>query len=467
MLTASKSADAACAIRHRHHRRWRQRLRHRPRRGRTRLSVFLCEMGDLASGTSSAATKLIHGGLRYLEYYEFRLVREALAEREVLWAIAPHIIWPLRFVLPHHKGLRPAWLLRLGLFLYDHLGGAQAAAADRDARPDARDAAGQPLKPRLHARLRIFRLLGRRCAAGGAQRARRRRPRRHHRDAHQGAVGARGEDGLWTIELQDRDSERGDGDRRELLVNAAGPWVDEVLARRSGSNDARHVRLVKGSHIVVREALRPRPLLYLPERRRAHHLRHPLRARLHADRHHRPRLSRRSRRGVDDLARTRSTICCAAASEYFAKPVTPERRRLDLFRRAAAVRRRRQRGAGGDARLCARSSTATPSGAAAQRLRRQAHDPSPARRRRCWSGSSRAARRQGQAAGPRARKLPGGDFPATASTRRSRRLARSQPWLDLAQAAAPARPRLRHAAPDVARRARGGSTIWARFRRRL
>src|SRR3954470_13025946 len=86
-------------------------------------TVFLCEMNDLASGTSSWSTKLVHGGLRYLEYYEFRLVREALREREVLWRMAPHIVRPLRFVLPHHSGLRPAWLLRLGLFLYDHLGG--------------------------------------------------------------------------------------------------------------------------------------------------------------------------------------------------------------------------------------------------------------------------------------------------------------------------------------------------------
>ena len=86
-------------------------------------SVFLCEMNDLASGTSSWSTKLVHGGLRYLEYDEFRLVREALIEREILWQIAPHIIRPLRFVLPHHAGLRPAWLLRLGLFLYDHIGG--------------------------------------------------------------------------------------------------------------------------------------------------------------------------------------------------------------------------------------------------------------------------------------------------------------------------------------------------------
>ena len=87
------------------------------------LSVHLAEKSDLAAGTSSASTKLIHGGLRYLEHYAFAMVREALSEREVLWSMAPHIAWPLRFVLPHHSGLRPAWLIRLGLFLYDRLGG--------------------------------------------------------------------------------------------------------------------------------------------------------------------------------------------------------------------------------------------------------------------------------------------------------------------------------------------------------
>ena len=108
-------------------------------------SVLLTEMADLASGTSSASTKLIHGGLRYLEYYEFRLVREALMEREVLWRNAPHIIWPMRFVLPYQKGLRPAWLLRLGLFLYDHLGGRKLLPPTKtlDLR---RDPAGKPLK---------------------------------------------------------------------------------------------------------------------------------------------------------------------------------------------------------------------------------------------------------------------------------------------------------------------------------
>lgn len=92
-------------------------------------SVLLCEKDDLASAASSASTKLIHGGLRYLEYYEFRLVREALAEREALWKIAPHLVQPLRLVLPHHSGLRPAWFLRLGLLIYDHLGARRPAAA--------------------------------------------------------------------------------------------------------------------------------------------------------------------------------------------------------------------------------------------------------------------------------------------------------------------------------------------------
>lgn len=111
-------------------------------------SVVLFEQGDLAGATSSASTKLIHGGLRYLEHYKFRLVRESLMEREVLWAIAPHLIQPMRFVLPHHAGLRPAWMLRLGLFLYDHLGGRKRLPATRslDLR---RDPAGVPIDPQF------------------------------------------------------------------------------------------------------------------------------------------------------------------------------------------------------------------------------------------------------------------------------------------------------------------------------
>src|SRR6185312_1568722 len=111
------------------------------------LSVVLLEQGDLAGATSSASTKLIHGGLRYLEQYEFRLVRESLAEREVLLRAAPHIAWPLRFVLPHHAGLRPKWVLRTGLFLYDHLGGRRILPPTRMLNLRS-DPAGKPLNPR-------------------------------------------------------------------------------------------------------------------------------------------------------------------------------------------------------------------------------------------------------------------------------------------------------------------------------
>ncbi|OYU73227.1 MAG: glycerol-3-phosphate dehydrogenase, partial [Alphaproteobacteria bacterium PA3] len=110
--------------------------------------VLLLEAADLASGTSSASTKLIHGGLRYLEHYEFALVREALSERERLWSIAPHIIWPMRCVLPHVAGLRPRWLLRLGLFLYDHIGGRKKLAPTKSI--DLRHhEAGKDLKPQF------------------------------------------------------------------------------------------------------------------------------------------------------------------------------------------------------------------------------------------------------------------------------------------------------------------------------
>lgn len=214
-------------------------------------SVLLAEMADLASGTSSASTKLIHGGLRYLEHYEFRLVREALTEREVLLAMAPHIIWPLRFVLPHHAGLRPAWLLRLGLFLYDHLGGRRRLPATRSL--DLRvDAAGQPLKADYgrgfeysdcwvqDARLVVLNATD--AAARGATILTRVRV----------ASAVRAE-GHWVVTL--RDVETGDETTvtAGLLVNAAGPWIDEVLRSTVGIPEARHVRLVQGSHIVVRK----------------------------------------------------------------------------------------------------------------------------------------------------------------------------------------------------------------------
>ena len=159
-------------------------------------SVYLAEMNDLASGTSSGSTKLIHGGLRYLEHYEFRLVRESLMEREVLWRMAPHIIWPLRFVLPHAEGLRPAWLLRLGLFLYDHIGGRKLLPATRtlDMRSDP---AGKPLKPLFKQGVRVFGLLGERCAAGRAQCARRGRPWRRSSAPAPRWSSARRDGDLW------------------------------------------------------------------------------------------------------------------------------------------------------------------------------------------------------------------------------------------------------------------------------
>ncbi len=211
------------------------------------VSVVLFEQGDFAGATSSASTKLIHGGLRYLEQYEFRLVHEALAEREVLWSIAPHIIRPLRFVLPHHAGLRPAWLLRLGLFLYDHLGGRKLLPATRTL-DLARDPAGRPLRDDFRrafeysdcwvedSRLVVLNALD--AAERGA-------------DIRRGArvVSARREPEFWRLEVEE------DGVRHAVharaLVNAAGPWVHEVLAHVVSANSPANVRLVQGSHIVV------------------------------------------------------------------------------------------------------------------------------------------------------------------------------------------------------------------------
>jgi glycerol-3-phosphate dehydrogenase len=212
-------------------------------------SVYLAEMNDLASGTSSGSTKLIHGGLRYLEFYEFRLVRESLMEREVLWRMAPHIIWPLRFVLPYADGLRPAWLLRLGLFVYDHIGGRKLLPATRtlDMR---RDAAAKPLKP-LFAKAfeysdcwvndaRLVVLNARDAADRGATIRTRAR-----------VVSARREGDHWQIRVEDVWSGDVEEVRARLIVNAAGPWVDRVLSGAMGQNDVHNVRLVKGSHIVV------------------------------------------------------------------------------------------------------------------------------------------------------------------------------------------------------------------------
>jgi D-erythritol 1-phosphate dehydrogenase len=212
------------------------------------LSVILCEKDDLAQGTSSRSGKLVHGGLRYLEYYEFRLVREALIEREVLLNAAPHIIWPLRFVLPHSPGDRPAWLVRTGLFLYDHLGGRKKLPGTRslDLR---RVPEGAPIKDEYRrgfeysdcwvddARLVVLNALD--AAQRGAEVLTR-----------TACVSAKREGGVWRVELRDTR----DGSTRVVkaraLINAAGPWVSDVIGK-AGATSTRKVRLVKGSHLVT------------------------------------------------------------------------------------------------------------------------------------------------------------------------------------------------------------------------
>ena len=209
------------------------------------LSVFLCEQDDLASHTSSASSKLIHGGLRYLEFYEFKLVREALAEREVLLKKAPHLITPLRFVLPHRPHLRPAWMIRAGLFLYDHLGKRERLPGSHGIRFDAQS----PLKEDIHRGFDYYDCAvdDSRLVIANAQAAREKGAHIHPRTR---CVSARRSKGLWHLHL-----ERSDGSlfslRAKALVNAAGPWVSQVLGEVLKQPSAQHIRLVQGSHLVV------------------------------------------------------------------------------------------------------------------------------------------------------------------------------------------------------------------------
>ena len=213
-------------------------------------SVCLAEMNDLASGTSSWSTKLIHGGLRYLEHYEFRLVREALIEREVLLNMAPHIIWPLRFVLPYHKGLRPAWLLRLGLFLYDNLGGRKILPGTKMLNLKA-DVAGEPLKPEFAKAFEYSDcwVNDARLVVLNAMDARTRGAEIHTRTK---VVSAEQVGDHWELKLRSGDKGPTRTVSARVIVNAGGPWVDEILQKAVGRNDARNVRLVQGSHIVIR-----------------------------------------------------------------------------------------------------------------------------------------------------------------------------------------------------------------------
>ncbi len=234
------------------------------------MRVGLAEMNDLGSATSSASTKLFHGGLRYLEFLEFRLVREALVERETLLRAMPHISWPMRFVLPYStnmrfesstpvsrivtaimpwlKARRPAWLIRLGLFLYDHLGGRELLPGTKtlDLRTDA---AGKALKPEFRRAFeysdcwiedsRLVILNARDAMRHGATIMPRTR-----------VVSARREAGSWVITLCDDTAEW--QVRARMLVNAAGPWAETVIKGVVGQNSSDHIRLVRGSHIVTR-----------------------------------------------------------------------------------------------------------------------------------------------------------------------------------------------------------------------
>ena len=212
-------------------------------------SVCLCESNDLASGTSSASSKLIHGGLRYLEHYDFGLVRKALKEREVLLKIAPHIISPMRFVLPHSKDLRPWWLLRIGLFLYDHLGYREILPGTRSLNL-SQDPAGEPLRQGFHkgfeysdcwvddARLVVLNAMD--AAKKGAQIKVRTKVEKIKR-----------QNGIWIITTRNSLTGCIEKVSAKVVVNAAGPWVDDVLGVAFERGPVQNVRQVRGSHIVV------------------------------------------------------------------------------------------------------------------------------------------------------------------------------------------------------------------------
>src|SRR5512141_2837612 len=284
------------------------------------LKARLAEQNDFASATSSASTKLIHGGLRYLEYYEFRLVSEALAEREVMLRIAPHIIWPLEFVLPHEKHLRPAWMIRAGLFLYDHIGGRTSLPKSRGVRL-APQGHGAGLKPEFtrgftyydawvdDARLVVLTLASAR-AHGASVCARTR------------CTGARRQGDAWRVTLRDEASGKESEIRARMLVNAAGPWVKSLLERELKIESPGQVRLVKGSHIVV-PRIHDRRYAYIlqnPDRRAAFMIPYEREVTLI---------------GTTDVPATgedlpprispdEATYLCAAASRYSARTITTD-----------------------------------------------------------------------------------------------------------------------------------------------
>ena len=283
------------------------------------LSVLLAEQGDVAGATSSASSKLIHGGLRYLEHYEFRLVREALQEREVLLSIAPHIAWPMRFILPHSPEQRPAWMVRLGLFLYDHIGGRRSLPGTT--RLDLLHAPeGGPVQPQFRTAFAYSDCWvdDARLVALNAVDARARGAAIHTRTR---CITARREDGAWRATLQDVRT----GEEREVsaraIVNAAGPWVADMLNARAGLNSSKRPRLVKGSHIVLNR-LYDGPQAYIlqnTDKRVIFVI---------------PYQDRFSLVGTTDIpfdadpahvaiSPAETTYLCAAVSRYFRQPITP------------------------------------------------------------------------------------------------------------------------------------------------
>lgn len=212
-------------------------------------SVCLVEMNDIASGTSSQSSKLIHGGLRYLENYKFRLVKEALNEREVLLRSAPHIIWPMRFILPHNKNMRSKWILRLGLFIYDNIGKRKILPKTRYLNLK-KESVGVPLKSTFSkgfeysdcwvddARLTMLNAVD--AKQKGAE-----------INTHTKCIKAIRKENTWHITTKDKESNKTNEYEAKVIVNASGPWVDEVLGEAIGEENANNVRLIKGSHIIV------------------------------------------------------------------------------------------------------------------------------------------------------------------------------------------------------------------------
>ena len=282
-------------------------------------SVLLCEKDDLAQHTSSSSTKLIHGGLRYLEHYEFSLVRKALAEREVLLKSAPHIMWPLRFVMPHDPGMRPVWVIRIGLFLYDHLARREVLPASTTVSL-RQHPAGRALKPRFtkgfvysdgwvdDARLVVLNAMD--AAQRGATVLTRWR-----------CVDAKREAAAWHVRLESAAGEQRSVTAR-VLVNAAGPWAAQFLSELAHVPAPKALRLVKGSHIVV-------PKMF--DHDHAYIFQNPDKRIIFAIPYERDftligttDVEHHGAVGEARIDASETAYLCEQASRYFAKPVTPQ-----------------------------------------------------------------------------------------------------------------------------------------------